>query len=80
MKKLVRDLKPNDHFLDSFGNALVVESIGQVIESTISRSYPKVKIFLITQKGNRMHMIFDANREVEFFSKQELIKDPGKDS
>ena len=61
MKKLIKDLKSGDIFLDSFGLPLKVEKI-ITLETIV---VPYTKVYFITGNGNRMFMNFRSEREVK---------------
>lgn len=60
MKKLMKDLKPGDIFLDNFDIPLKVVSI-QILDGVINQ---RVRMVFDTPKNNRMRQVHLANREV----------------
>jgi len=70
MTKKIKELKPGETFLDSFGLPLVVEKIVQLEWSGTPRTSPKTKVFF-TSNGKSMFMNFPSDRDVKLsdFSK-----------
>jgi hypothetical protein len=73
MKK-IKDLKPGEVFLDSFGLPLKVEKTTPVRWQGIPNTEPKIKVFFITDRGNRMFMNFRANKEVKIITKEGEVR------
>lgn len=64
MKK-IKELKPGDVFITSLGDKLKVEKIVPLKWNGISGTKPKVKVYFITERNNRMYMNYSADLDVE---------------
>lgn len=65
MKKQIKNLKPGDVFLDSFGCKLLVEKIEVLLPWLgIKRTSPKSRVTFVTENGYRMFQNFRSDREV----------------
>jgi hypothetical protein len=76
--KMIKDLKPGDIFKDSIGATLTVERTEAVAWAGIPGTSPKIRLYMITENKNRMHMLYNADRAVEIVkTRAAMIADAG---
>lgn len=63
MKK-IKDLSPGETFVDSLGCYLTAEKVMPLPWLGIPRTSPQVRVYFVTEAGNRMFCMFRADRVV----------------